>query len=139
MPSTAARPPDWRRQAARFVTVGGTVACLYLGITAGLSALGAPFQLALAVGYFLAVGTHFLLHRHFTFSSDAGYALRASHQLRGFLLVAVCQYLLTAGLVAVLPGLLHVDRRIVWLGAVVAIAGGTFLLLKTRLFHPPDA
>jgi putative flippase GtrA len=137
VPTTRARAPEWRRQGVRFVAVGATVAVLYLGITAVLSSLGVPFQVALATGYFLAVATHFLAHRHFTFSTEAGYALEPSHQLRRFVLVALSQYVLTAALVAVLPGVLHVDRRIVWLGAVALVASATFVVLKTRLFHPP--
>src|SRR4051812_36832460 len=109
-------------QMLRFVGAGVLVTCLYLGLTGVLASVaGAPFQAAVAIGYFTSVAVHFVLHRLFVFATDDEYQLGVGGQLSRYLVLVVAQYGVTAAAVAVLPELLGVDRFVAWLAAVVTV------------------
>lgn len=121
---------------ARFVLAGGVVMALYVGLTSALFAAGLATQLALAIGYFTAVSTHFVLYRELVFKSPAGYALSPTSQGWRFVTIVLIQYAVTATSLAVLPGALGAPRTVVYLATAATVAGGTFVILRLFLFHP---
>lgn len=129
-------PAEARAQGLRYIAVGCLVAGLYFVITAGLSELaGLPFQLAMLVGYSTALTVHFVLHRSYTFTTEQGYALSASHQAGRYVTFAVAQYLVVAGAVALGTSLFDVSPLLIWLAIVTPLIAVSFLLLRTRMFH----
>lgn len=121
--------------ALRFLISGGAVAIVAVSITSGLTYAGVTFQLAFLVSYVTGISMHFLLHRHFTFVTDEGFTLGARQQARRFVVVAVSQYLLIAGVVALVTALVDVAPLVVYIAVVMAIAIANFLLLSRRVFH----
>lgn len=132
--------PETRRQAVRFVLVGATVAGIYTALLTVLyKVVGLPFQAALALAYFTAVGAHFTMHRTFTFLTERGYAMRTRDQLARYLALVLLQYALTAAALAVLPDLLDAPRLAVWFCTVSVFALVSFIVLKTKTFHAAGA
>src|ERR1700730_478145 len=63
-------------QGLRFGIAGGLVAIVYLGSTSLLAAVvGVEFEVALAIGFLLAITTHFVLQRKFVWVHDEGFAV----------------------------------------------------------------
>jgi putative flippase GtrA len=125
--------------ALRFLISGGVVACIAVSITAGLTSAGVTFQLAFLVSYVTGITVHFMLHRHFTFADEAGFELSAGQQAGRWLTVVVAQYLLIAGVVAVIAALVDVAPLVVYLVVVACIAIANFVLLSRRVFHAKAA
>ena len=125
------------RQPVRYLLAGGSVALLYLGLTALLlGVVGLPSALALAIGLGLAVSAHFVLQRRFVFRPGEGeFALQTHEQAVRFAGVVVAQYAVTTAALAVLPGVLGVDRVLVYLASVPVVTACTFVIMRTRLFH----
>jgi putative flippase GtrA len=129
--------PDARAQGLRYIAVGCLVGGLYLAITVGLSELaGLPFQVAMPIGYFTAIGVHFALHRSWTFTSDSGYALSLKGQAGRYLAFVVGQYAVVAGAVAVGTTVLDVSPLVAWLAVVAPLTLASFVVLRTKTFHP---
>jgi putative flippase GtrA len=83
---------------------GRIVAVVYVGITSLLGeVIGLGFETSLAIGFILAIATHFTLQRLFVRRHPASYALPVHHQLVRYLVVAGIQYGLTAIVVATMP------------------------------------
>jgi putative flippase GtrA len=129
---------DLRRQGTRFVLTGGIVAAVYVGTTTVLSqVIGLGFELSLAIGFLVAIATHFILQRLFVWRhSSASYALPLHHQLGRYLSVAALQYGVTAGITAALPRALGVSPEPVYLLTVAVISAANFLVFPYRIFHP---
>ena len=128
---------DLRRQGFRFVLTGGFVALVYVAMTTLLSqVIGLPFEAALAIGFALAIVTHFSLQRFFVWRHPSSFALPLHHQLARYLTLAGLQYGLTAGITAVLPRALGVSPEVVYLPTVATLSTLNFLLLRSRIFHP---
>lgn len=124
-------------QGARFALTGGIVAVVYLGTTSLLGAvIGLNFETALAIGFVLAITTHFTLQRLFVWRQESSYALSVHHQLARYLVVAGIQYGLTALIVATLPRALRVSSEVVYLPTVLVISAANFLVFRSRIFHP---
>lgn len=125
------------RQGFRFVLSGGIVALVYVGSTILLAdVIGLPFEAALAIGFAVAIATHFSLQRLFVWRHPAAFALPLHHQLVRYLAIAGAQYGLTAAITATLPHALHVSPEVVYLPTVAVISATNFLVFRSRIFHP---
>jgi putative flippase GtrA len=124
-------------QGLRYVITGGFVALVYVAITTILAeVVGVPFEVSLAIGFLVALVTHFSMQRLFVWRHPGAFALPLHHQLARYLVVSGLQYGLTAGLTATLPRPLGVSPEVVYLPAVGALATINFLVLRSRIFHP---
>lgn len=123
------------RQGARFLGVGAFVTVLYLCVTGAMRLLGAPWWLAIGVGYAVATSTHFVLHRTFVFRHEAGFALSLGQQVPRFVAVVACQYAVTTLAMTWLPDALNLPEGVVFLGVAAVVTAASFMVLRTRLFH----
>jgi putative flippase GtrA len=134
-----ALPAATRWQLIRYLGAGGLVASVYLGLTLILSGpAGFPIQAAIPVSYATALCLHFSLQRWFVFRNAEEFALAMHHQVGRYLLIALFQYACTAIATALLPDALGVSSQVVYVVTAVLLAGVTFLLLRTRVFHAPS-
>lgn len=118
-----------RADATRFLLAGAFITVLYLSVTTGLRLSGAPWWLAIAIGYAIATSTHFVLHRRFVFRKPQ-FQLGLEQQLPRFVLFVFCQYAVTATAMTLLP-----DSLIVFFGVAAAVTAASFVILRTKLFH----
>jgi len=127
---------DLRRQGLRFVLVGGLVFGIYVGTTSLLAeVIGLPFEVSLAIGFTLAIATHFSLQRLYVWRHASGYALPLHHQAVRYMAMAAIQYGLTAAITGILPHALGVSPEVVYLPTVVVITATNFLIFRSRIFH----
>jgi putative flippase GtrA len=134
--------PDSGRvgQGVRFAISGGVVTVVYLTTTTLLAeVVGAPFQVALVVGYVLGLCVHFTLQRAFVWVHHEEFMLSVQQQAGRYLLLAAAQYGITAAAVAVLPSLLDLSTLMVYFGAVAVVTAANFLIFGTRVFHAAPA
>jgi putative flippase GtrA len=123
-------------QGVRFAIAGGVVAIVYVSTTTVLAQVfGAPFQLALAVGFAVGLCVHFTLQRVFVWVDRTEFVLAIHEQAGRYLLLAAAQYLLTAAATAVLPPLLGVSPQAVYLVTVVIVTATNFVVFRSRVFH----
>ena len=122
-------------QGGRFAAVGAFITVLYLAVTTGLRVAGAPWALAIAVGYVVATSTHFVLHRTVVFRREEGFQLSLAQQLPRFAGVVVCQYAVTTLAMTFLPEALGLPELLVFFGVAAVVTVASFLLLRTKLFH----
>lgn len=121
----------------RYLIAGGVVALVYFLATMILATvLGLPFQLALAIGFCLALLTHFTLQRVFVWAHHEEFALPFPHQVARYLLLTGTQYGITAASVALLPAVLGLSAAVVYLATALLLAAGNFLLFRNSVFHP---
>lgn len=124
-------------QGVRYALAGVVVALVYLLATTLLAVVvGLPFQVALPIGFALALGVHFTLQRLFVWVHEEEFALPFQHQARRYLVVAGAQYGVTATTTALLPGVLGLSTEVVYLITVLLLASANFLLFRTVVFHP---
>jgi putative flippase GtrA len=124
-------------QGVRFVIAGGIVTVVYLTLTIALADLfGAPFQVALVVGWAAGITTHFSLQRFFVWVHHEDFSLSLRHQLARYLFLAVTQYVTTVLATVFLPSALHLPVTAVFLGWTVTVTVINFLLFRLRIFHP---
>ena len=127
-------------QGVRFILVGGTAVVLYVIITTVLAnVVGIPFQVALAIGFVVAITIQFTLYRRFVWPHDEEFALAVHHQAARFLTVAAANYGLTALSTSVLPQALGVPTEAVYLVTVAILPIINFLVLRQGIFHPQPA
>jgi putative flippase GtrA len=120
----------------RFAIVGCVVAAVYLLTTTLLRALlRMPFEVALAIGFFLALAVHFTLQRMFVWAPGERFVLGFHQQVGRYLLLALAQYGLTAASVGLLPGRLGLPTELVYLVTVALVASCNFLIFRHRVFH----
>jgi putative flippase GtrA len=122
-------------QGARFLGVGAFITVLYLSVTGAMRLLGAPWWLAVGVGYAVATSTHFMLHRKVVFRRAEGFTLSVGQQLPRFVGVVLCQYAVTTLAVTYLPDALGIPDVVVFLAVAATVTVASFVLLRTRLFH----
>ena len=84
------------RVLSKFVVTGALVGCTNIGLVTLLVVLGMPIQIALALGFIVAITMHFTLNRQWVFAEDSGYALHFSRQGLRYLLIAGISYAGTA-------------------------------------------
>ena len=118
-------------QGGRFAAVGAFITVLYLAVTTAARLAGAPWWLAIAIGYVIATSTHFVLHRTVVFRREEGFQLTLGQQLPRFIAVVVCQYAVTTLAVTLLPG----PEYVVFFAVAACVTVASFLLLRTKLFH----
>ncbi len=109
---------------------------VYIVATSLLAFIGLPFQAALAIGFVVAIATHFTLQRAFVWTHASGFALGRRSQLARYLPLAGLQYLITAMVTATAPRMLGVPTEIVYVLTVGALSCTSFVLFRTRVFHP---
>lgn len=127
---------ELRGQGFRFVLVGAIVAGVYVGTTTLLAeVIGVPFEVSLAIGFALAIVTHFSLQRLYVWRHAAAFALSLHHQVARYLAMAGLQYGLTAAITATLPHAFGVSPEVVYLPTVLVIAVTNFLIFRSRIFH----
>jgi putative flippase GtrA len=128
--------PAARGQLMRYAIAGATVAAVYIGLTLSLSGpAGLDIQAAIPIAYVTAICLHFTLQRWFVFHDAGAFALAMHHQIGRYVVLGLSQYGLTAAATAILPGALDLPERVVYVCAVGAISGISFILLRTRVFH----
>jgi len=115
---------------------GGIVTAVYVGATTVLAnVVGLPFQLALALGFLLALCVHFTLQRLFVWAQQDGFALPLHHQAARYLAASAVQYGVTAASTAVLPSALGVSTEVVYLVTVAVVVSANFLVYRNGIFH----
>jgi len=123
-------------QTLRFVLAGSTVALVYLLATTLLASVaGLPFELALPIGFCLALIVNFTLQRSFVWGRRERFALPLAHQAGRYLLLAGAQYAIAAASVALLPPVVGLSQEVVYLAVVAVTAIIGFLVLRSRIFH----
>jgi putative flippase GtrA len=124
-------------QGARFIVNGCATAAVYLLSTTLLAlVVGLAFEVALAIGYCLAICFNFTLHRRFVWVHHEGFALPLVHQLGRYVSIAGAQYGVTAASIAVLPHVLELSTEVVYLITASAFAMGSFVVFRSAIFHP---
>jgi putative flippase GtrA len=118
-------------QGGRFAAVGAFITVLYLAVTTAARLAGAPWWLAIAIGYVIATSTHFVLHRTVVFQREEGFQLTLGQQLPRFIAVVICQYAVTTLAVTLLPG----PEYVVFFAVAACVTVASFVLLRTKLFH----
>lgn len=127
---------DLRRQGFRFALVGGLVFGIYVGTTSLLAeVIGLPFEASLAIGFALAIATHFNLQRLYVWRHAAAFALPLHHQLARYLSMAAIQYGLTAVITGTVPQALGISPEVVYVPTVAVITATNFLIFRSRIFH----
>ena len=123
-------------QGVRFVVAGGTVLVIYVATTTVLAdVVGLHFQVALAIGFAVALLVQFNLYRIFVWVHHEEFALPVHQQVGRFLVTAAVNYGLTAACTAVLPGVLGVPTEAVYLVMVVTLPFINFVVLRYVIFH----
>ena len=122
-------------QPIRFITAGGTVAVVYLCVTLVLNTLGLGIQLAIVIGYTVGVVLQFTLQRYFVFANHDEFSLEIHKQLGRYIPMALTQYGLTVLIVAVVPGLLGVNKQIVYVVTAIGLALVVYLINRYFVFH----
>lgn len=123
-------------QVVRFVVNGCTTAFVYLLSTTFLALVaGLPFQVALAVGFSLAVVVNFTLHRGFVWIHQEEFALPFRHQFGRYIAVAGTQYGLTAASVALVPRALGLPTEVVYLATTLLLTPVNFAVFRFGVFH----
>ena len=123
-------------QGVRFLSAGGIVVVVYVTTTTVLAdVVGLHFQVALAIGFAVAMLVQFNLYRVFVWVHHEEFALPVHHQVGRYLAAAAVNYGLTAACTAVLPGVLGVPTEAVYLVMVVALPMMNFVVLRHVVFH----
>jgi putative flippase GtrA len=126
-------------QGARYAMSGVVVALVYLLATTLLAeVVGLPFQVALPIGFALALCVHFTLQRLFVWVHEEEFALPFQRQARRYLVLAGVQYGVTATSTSLLPGVLGLPTEAVYLITVLLLASANFLLYRNVVFHPSE-
>jgi putative flippase GtrA len=121
----------------RYGIAGATVAVVYLAVPLALNGfIGIALEVAILIGYVLAVTLHFNLQRHFVFRHVDEFALSVRQQIGRYVVIGAIQYPITAVATAVLPGLLDISERLTFVMVTVVMSVTFFLLLRGHVFHP---
>ena len=124
-------------QGVRYALAGTGVALVYLLTTSFLAeVLGVPFELALSIGFALALAVHFTLQRTFVWVHEQDFALPLQRQARRYLAVAGVQFAVTGLSTSLLPGVLGLTTEVVYLATVAVLTVVNFLLFRNVVFQP---
>jgi putative flippase GtrA len=127
-------------QGVRFVLAGGIVVVVYVSATTVLSeVVGMHFQVALAIGFGVALIVQFNLYRLFVWTHHEEFALPMYHQAGRYLVAAAIGYGLTAACTSLLPAALGVPTEVVYLAMVAALPMINFILFRYVIFHAKPA
>jgi putative flippase GtrA len=127
-------------QGLRFILAGGTAVGCYVATTIVLAdVVGIHFQIALAIGFGVALTVQFTLYRLFVWTHHEEFALPLHHQAGRFLAAAAVNYGLTAATTSLLPAALGVSTEIVYLAVVAMLPLFNFLVLRHGIFHAKPA
>lgn len=123
-------------QIVRFLFAGGIVAIVYACVTLALADIvGLHFQIALAIGFVVALLVQFNLYRVFVWVHHEEFALPMHHQAGRYLLAAAIGYGTTALCTSFLPSVLGISTEIVYLAMVVALPIINFTVFRYIIFH----
>lgn len=123
-------------QGARYAIAGGVVTAFYVSLTTVLAlVVGLPFQLALALGFCLALTLHFTLQRVFVWADREQFALSFHYQAGRYLIASAVQYGMTAVSTSFLPPLLGMSAEAVYIIVVPLLALSNFLVFRYMVFH----
>lgn len=123
-------------QGVRFAIAGGAVAAIFMATTTTLSEVaGLPFQLALAVGFAMAVIAHFSFQRFFVWVHHGEFALTLRRQVGRYTLVLGTQYVTTVLVTSFLPSSLHVRTIVVYVVWTAVISVINFVIFGRGVFH----
>jgi putative flippase GtrA len=123
-------------QIVRFLFAGGIVAVVYACVTLALADIvGLHFQIALAIGFAVALVVQFNLYRVFVWVHHEEFALPMHHQAGRYMLAAGIGYGTTAICTSFLPSVLGISTEIVYLGMVVALPIINFAVFRYVIFH----
>jgi putative flippase GtrA len=123
-------------QGVRFALTGALVTVVYLVVTSLLAVVvGLPFEVALPIGFGVAIALHFTLQRQFVWMHREQFALPFGHQAARYLLAAGVQYSITALATWRLPSVLGVAPEVVYLFTVPVVAVLNFLVFRHVIFH----
>jgi putative flippase GtrA len=123
-------------QGVRFLFAGGIVVVVYVTTTIVLAdVVGLHFQVALLIGFAVAMLVQFNLYRVFVWVHHEEFALPVHHQVGRYLAAAGVNYGLTAAATAFLPSLLGVPTEAVYLVMVAALPVLNFVVLRSAIFH----
>jgi putative flippase GtrA len=124
-------------QGLRFALSGVIVALVYLLTTTLLAlVLSLPFQVALPIGFCLAIGVHFTLQRYFVWGHGEHFALTFRRQAGRYLVLAGTQYAVTAASTSLLPSALGLSTEAVYLITVLFVSVINFMVFRNGIFHP---
>ncbi len=127
-------------QGVRFILAGGTVVLVYVTTTTVLShVVGLNFQLALAIGFAVALVVQFMLYRLFVWSHDEDFALSVHHQAGRYLAIAAANYGLTVVSTSLLPSALGISTEVVYLVTVATLPVINFFVFRYVIFHAEPA
>jgi putative flippase GtrA len=127
-------------QGVRFLFAGGIVVVVYVATTIVLAdVVGLHFQVALLIGFAVAMLVQFNLYRVFVWVHHEEFALPMHHQLGRYLAAAGVNYGLTAVATAALPDVLGVPTEAVYLVMVAALPVMNFVVLRYIIFHTKPA
>jgi putative flippase GtrA len=122
-------------QGVRFLLAGGVVVVVYVTTTIVLAdVIGIHFQIALALGFLVAMAVQFTLYRGFVWAHPE-YALPMHHQAGRYVTAAAAGYGFSAACTSVLPSALGVPTEAVYVMTVVALPLINFLILRYVIFH----
>jgi putative flippase GtrA len=122
-------------QGVRFLLAGGVVVVVYVSTTIVLAdVIGVHFQIALALGFLVAMAVQFTLYRGFVWRHPE-YALPMHHQAGRYVTAAAAGYGFSAACTSVLPSALGVPTEAVYVATVVALPIINFLILRFVIFH----
>ncbi len=123
-------------QGVRFILAGGIVVVVYVSTTTVLAdVVGMDFQIALAIGFCVALIVQFNLYRVFVWIHHEEFALPTHHQAGRYLAAAAIGYGLTAVCTSFLPSVLGVSTEIVYLAMVAALPVINFMVFRYIIFH----
>jgi putative flippase GtrA len=124
------------RQTILYAIAGSFTTVWYIGLTLLLSGpAGLSIHAAIPIGYATALILHFNLQRRFVFKRAEGFTLGTFHQTRRYLTTAGVQYTLAALSTALLPELLGVPEKVVYVCTALSLAAVTFLVMRSKVFH----
>jgi putative flippase GtrA len=127
-------------QGVRFALAGGIVVVVYVGTTTVLAkVVGMHFQIALAIGFGVALIVQFNLYRMFVWTHHEEFALPVHHQAGRYLAAAAIGYGLTAVCTSLLPAALGVPTEVVYLAMVAALPMINFIVFRYVIFHAKPA
>jgi putative flippase GtrA len=123
-------------QGMRYVLAGGVVSLVNFSTTTFLAlVMGVPFQVALLIGFGVALSLHFTLQRVFVWAQHEEFALPLHHQASRYLALGGAQYGVTAASTSLLPTALGLPTEVVYLASAVLIALINFLVFRNGIFH----
>lgn len=119
----------------RYAIAGATVGLIYFGGPVALDGAGVPIEAAIPVCYVAAICLHFALQRKFVFRHVEVFALSRREQAVRYLMIGAVQYPTNALSTAVLPSVLGVSQRAVYLCVAATMSVIFFIVLRTHVFH----